>query len=384
MKKNMKLFLVLAAIMMCLSLTACGRMTEVELSQYLSVSYTGYNGNGTARFDFDYADFEYGIMSEWKEEEKTWEKLGELTALEMTINCVPASIEGLSNGDTVTVTITADEEKAKELGYSFSGMSRSFTVEGLSDAVMIDPFDESVIQIGVEGTSPFASVTMNYVGSRTAPEAYITYIADDQYDLANGDTITVTATMSERYTEQGYLLTRNEMTFTVEGLRSYITDVSMLNADDVFAIFQKVSEYFESQKAKSREIHTKDGGAYYVYPEMIGSYGALRFADSGYAVVEHGWGTTAVVLIPFYVDVQDVSFGWWNNEYYEEPLLKNFADMAGYFVVSDLLLDENDKLIKEGVFGIQMSDFFESEQQMLDHIMDRYNQESMVKGTFAD
>ena len=81
MKKFVKLFLIMTVIAMCLSLTACGgSTTKVELSQYLSVSYTGYNGNGTPRIDFNFADFEYGIMSQWKDKDKM-EKLGELTAV---------------------------------------------------------------------------------------------------------------------------------------------------------------------------------------------------------------------------------------------------------------------------------------------------------------
>ena len=383
MNKMTKLIAVLAILIMMLALTGCSKKIEVNMEPYISVAYSGYNGNGVAKFDFDYASFEYEIMSQWKEDEKNWEKLGELTNLEMTINCEPASVEGLSNGDTVTVTMTVDEEKAKELGYSFSGMSKSFTVEGLTDAVMIDPFDESIMQISVEGTSPFASLTMNYVGSRTAPEAYITYMADKQYDLANGDTVTITATMSEKYTQQGYLLTRNEMTVTVEGLQSYITDVSVLSADDVDAIQQKAAEYFGVQKEKGLTIRADHGKEYTKEPDEVGSYGELRFADSGYAVVQNGWGTTAVVLIPFYMDMQDVSFYWWDNDYYDDLLVKNFTNLAGYFVVSDLLLDENGQLIKEGSFGIDMSYLFENEQQMVADITDRFDAESLSEGIFA-
>lgn len=382
MKKMTKLIAVLAILIMTLALTGCSKTIKVNMEPYISVTYSGYNGNGMAKFDFDYADFEYEIMSQW-DNKKGWEKLGELTALEMTINCEPASIEGLRNGDTVTVTMTVDEEKAKELGYSFSGTKKTFTVEGLTDAIMIDPFDESIMDIVIEGTSPFATLTLNYVGSRTAPEAYITYMADNQYDLANGDTVTITASMSEKYTQQGYLLTRNEMTVTVDGLQSYITDVSVLSADDVSAIQQKISEYYESQKTNGLKLHTAHGKEYNMTPEEVGSYGELRFADSGYAVVQNGWSTTAAVLIPFHLDVQDVSFYWWDGDFYDDQLVKSFTDMSGYFVVSDLLLDKNGQLIKEGSFGIEMSYLFENEQMMMEHIAERYDSDNLHKGTFA-
>ena len=76
MNKTTKLLLILTVIVLCLSLTACGgSKTEVELAPYLSVRYTGYSGNGTALVDFDFADFEYEIMSQWKGKDKL-EKLG--------------------------------------------------------------------------------------------------------------------------------------------------------------------------------------------------------------------------------------------------------------------------------------------------------------------
>lgn len=380
MKKITKLLLILALALLCLSLAACGSTTKVELSQYLSVSYTGYNGNGVARFDFDYADFEYAIMSQWEEDEQTWEKLGELTQLEMTMNCQPASIENLSNGDKITVTVTVDEAMAKELGYAFTGMSKTFTVEGLSEAVMIDPFDESIIQIRVEGTSPFANVTLDYVGSRTAPEAYITYMIDNQYDLANGDTFTVTATMSEKYTQQGYLLTRNEMTLTVEGLKSYITDVSMLSAGDAAAIRGKAETYFNSEERITLAVN---GSESTFDKEEVGAITGFAFADNGFAVVQDGWGTTAALIVPFTVDVEEVRFYWWGNEYFSDPLVKSFDNLWGYVVISDLILDETGKLIQEGSFRIDMSCLYENEQQMVADITNRYDADSIREGAFA-
>ena len=384
MKKLMKPAAIMAILLVMLAFAGCGKTVKVDMEPYISAAYSGYNGNGTARFDFDYADFEYGIMSQWKADENNWDKLAELTALEMTINCEPVSAEGLRNGDTVTVTMSVDEKMAKELGYSFSGMRKSFTVEGLTDAVMIDPFDESIMNIVLEGTSPFATLTLNYVGSRTAPEAYITYMADKRHDLANGDTVTITATMSEKFTQQGYVLTRDALTVTVDGLQSYITDVSALSDDDVSAIRQKAIEYYEFQKESGLTLYAEHEREYSMAPEAVGSYGELRFDDTGYAVVENGWGTNAVLLIPFHVDVEDASFAWWNNDYYEDHLIKSFADLSGYFAVSDLMLDENGQLIKEGSFGIDMSCLYEDAQQMQAHLAERYGFDTMHEGTFSD
>ena len=157
MKKITKLFAILALALMCLTLTACGgSTTKAELAPYLSVTYTGYNGNGEAHVDFDFSDFEYSIMSQWKDKEKNWEKLAELTAVEMTIHYEANVKEGLSNGDTITVTISLDEKLAKEKGYSFTGLKQKFTVEGLTEPIEIDPFDDNYFAFSLQGNSPFA------------------------------------------------------------------------------------------------------------------------------------------------------------------------------------------------------------------------------------
>lgn len=239
-----KIFVTFLALTLCLcTLAGCSAgKIKVDMEDYISVSYTGYNGNGTAVFDFDYVNFEYEIMSQWKDDDKSFTKLAELTALETTINCDPATIEGLSNGDKITVTMTYDKEKAKELGYSFTGTSKTFTVEGLNDAIMIDPFDESVfgkgkiVDAGFDGIAP----KVWYGIYNQAPRDYkyindpisgVTYEVDKYENLKNGDVVTVTATLSDEWINKGYALSRTEITVTVEGHDTYVTDPSMLTND---------------------------------------------------------------------------------------------------------------------------------------------------------
>ena len=381
MKKITKLFALLAALLLCLTFTACGRIEKIDMSPYLSVSYTGYNGNGTAHVDFDFSAFEYNTMAGVKLKDQ-FEKFTGMTAVEMTITYAADKAEKLSNGDTITVTVSVDEQLAKKHGFSFKGMEKKFKVEGLTDPIMVDPFAEGTLDIVIEGTAPFASLYLNYTGDRSAPAAYITYKADKTYNLKNGDVVTVTAEMNERYAQQGYLLTADSMTVTVEGLKSYITDVSALRAEDIAAIRGKAAEYWEKKKDDSINICTVNGKEVNMSPEKVGFCSDLRFDDTGYAVIQDGWGTTTVMLLPFHVDVQDVAFSWWNNDYYEDPLIKSFPNAAGYFAVTDLVLDENGQLIRDS-FHIDITYFYESEQQLLEKIDERYGMDTICKGTFA-
>ena len=57
--------------------------------------------------------------------------------------------------------------------------------------------------------------------------------------------------------------------------------------------------------------------------------------------------------------------------------------MCGYFIISQLMLDENGQLIKEDGFRWEMSSLYENEQQMVQSITDRFGEEGVYLGKFA-
>ena len=179
------------------------------------------------------------------------------------------------------------------------------------------------------------------------------------------------------------MLTRSEMVVKVEGLQSYITDVAALSSQDVAGLRDKMDTYFSKTIAEDYVNLAVGGREYYISGQDIADTGTLTFTDTGYAVVQDGWGVTAVVIIPFQVDVNGVRFAWWNGDYYSEPLMKNFEKMSGYFIISKLMLDENGQLIKEDGFRWEMSNLYENEQQMVQSITDRFGEEGVYLGKFA-
>lgn len=105
----------------------------------------------------------------------------------------------------ITVKITLDEEKAKEYGYSFTGLEKKFTVEGLTEPIEIDPFAEDVCGSGkivdatLEGIDPFVCLYLRNNAELSDPIRHITYKADKDWNLKNGEVITITATMDEKF-----------------------------------------------------------------------------------------------------------------------------------------------------------------------------------------
>lgn len=389
MKKITTLLTLLTVFLLMLALAGCSKTVSVELAPYMDVQYSGYNGNGTAQFLFDYSQFEYEILSQWGSKDQSFEKLMELTALENTIFCSPASAEGLCNGDTVTVTMTFDEKLAKELGYKLSDLKTTFTVKGLTEPIQLDPFAEDVfgkskaVDAYLEGTSPYIYLNLINTSAYDQPTAYITYQADKNCDLKNGDTVTITATLSDRYAREGYILTRTELTLPVEGFNSYISDPSMLCSSDVEALQNKMRDFFAQEQNKScHDFYFADGDSKTFSFEDFQHIGQIEFTDNGYAALENGWSTTGTLIIPFRVDMEGISSYWWNDQFTDEPITKSFPGMYGYFAVTDLLLDGSGDLIREGSFSVNLSPLYEQEQDMLSSLMYSYG-DILTEGTFA-
>ena len=231
MKKNLRIVALILALVLCLGLmSGCGSKTvKIDMEPYIIASYTGFSGNATAHFDIDLSGFESEAMSKWKDDGQYWSKLGDLAALELTFSFNPTTAENLKNGDKITVTMSYDEDVAKSCGYTLTGTTKTFTVEGIEDAIMIDPFDEEFFGIGDDGIGKLVHVVMD--GPSPDIWAHVQYNAgwydmwiyeikyniEDNWGIQNGDVVTITASISDTYTKQGYALSRTEMSFVVEG-----------------------------------------------------------------------------------------------------------------------------------------------------------------------
>ena len=335
MKKTVKLLLILTVILMCLSLTACGKSTKAELAPYLSVSYTGYNGNGTAHVDFDFADFEYGIMSQWKDG-NNMEKLAALTDVEMTITYAADVSEGLKNGDTITVRVNYDEAKAKEYGYTFTGLEKKFTVEGLTDPIEIDPFAEDIFGSGkivdatLEGIDPFVCLYLKNNAELSDPIRHITYMADKDWNLKNGETITVTAAMDEKYQQKGYLLTRTETTIAVEGFDRYASSASDLTAE----LLQNISDRAYQECVSGANVDIYDGSS------NLTPWGAnienITVADTAFLAVNAQIEMEySFLLVPVY---KTISTDEWYDMDAAAMVSKTWENVVGYYKFTDVIV----------------------------------------------
>lgn len=221
MKKICKTILLTAMMLVTmLSLSACKKSLDVTTD--LNVTFSGANGKGTAEIEFPNSHGLYGYIAELTDTEEldynnlnTWSMLGKLGD---AVSYELSEERGLSNGDQVTVTVTVDTDALKKLGYSAKSTSKTFTVEGLRDPVEVDAFKD--FEVSFSGISPSASV--EYPKSQELDGVTVHYKLDgDQYRFKDGDTVTVTASLSN---SEYYYLKEESKTFTVSGVEKYITD----------------------------------------------------------------------------------------------------------------------------------------------------------------
>ncbi len=213
-------------------------LTEAEVLDPLSkvtVSFEGADGHGTMKINTD-------ALSEDEKEL-------------FYISCDQSYDSDLSNGGTVTVKAECYMSMSdgyliydkKYYTYDENAMSRDFTVEGLKELAVLDPFEG--VEITYSGVAPDLDVSVNTDNCPEVVRDYIYFDIDDRYDLAIGDTFTVTASVDSWYNEdlaeQGYKLESEEVTkqFTVEETAPhYINDLSEVANIDMDVLYESLLE----------------------------------------------------------------------------------------------------------------------------------------------
>ena len=259
----------------------------VDLFDYVSLSFTGINGYGTAVLDVD-DRFPYDTEVYFE-----------------------ASItEGLSNGDEVTVYARANDWSSTDLttyfiqsyGKAPESLEKTFTVDGLGEGESFDPFD--YIELSIEGISPEGRLSCN-IKEQAGIMDGVTADISQTSDLANGDEVTVTLTyeydnddtaLRNRWAEQGMIPTATQKTYTVEGLMEYVAKLDQITDDALSSMKSQTEDTFRSNVASDWEYPDSLVGMNY-----LGAY--LLTPKSGDFYVNH----ENVVYMVYSIDVGPVT-----------------------------------------------------------------------------
>ncbi len=361
-----KLFLLIATLLLLSAalLTGC-QSSSINLMDYVTVTFSGLDGQGYASCTLDSVALEKQLLGDKAGQltQETVEKTAAIAQFETSLTFEPDRQDTLSNGDTVTVTVTGDSNLAQQLGISGLESTKSFSVEGLQEPIEVDAFDPSFFNTenGVcltwEGAAPNASLSIVNT-CQQEPVSYITYTAEPAQHLSNGDTVTITASLPSYMAEQGYVLKSTETALTVENLDTLFTDFAQLSEEDQKTAQQQWSDFFYTTFENRITFYLSHGGTVDLVQSDDVTCDNLTFSSDVIAVPDQG-----VTLIPFTVDVKG-RFDWWDHMYYSSKIEKSFPNATGYLVLYNARLDDEGHWINSTDTYMEMGGIFETKEHM--------------------
>lgn len=377
------------AITVGVILTIALSKPTINLNDYVSVSFSSYDGYGTASMKLDYKKLEKDFEEELRTSCPNLEKVlfyYDSVSKYICKECVDVELSNdraLSNGDVVILKWNANKEKLEEVfGCNFEFSDKKYTVSGLSEIVKVDAFKD--IEITFEGVSGEAKATVvnNANGS---PMEKMRYRIDPSYNLSNGDVITVYLDtyfsieddVNSFMNEYGAVPMADSKTFTVENLPAYVTDADQITDDYILSC----KPYIENQ-IKNDIIETN--------ANQVGMNVTIDSTDyAGYYFVK----TTAVnnyepqnALYILYkvnvtIDIPELSFNG-TREFYSAVYIKNIAVRKDGQVVGDtsnikVVSDSCYEIFRESIFSKSftfMAHGFSSMERFCDEIKNDYRE----------
>ena len=213
----------------------------IDLDNYFTLNYGGYNTNGTAEAVLDETAVD-SLLAEVKEDyENSHIHYSQVDAedyvnFRSSLSATVSPSVGLSNGSVVTVTCHCDEALAKKLKIDVDGYTKQITVNSLMRATTIsnDQLFEDV-EVTFVGVSP--NLTMGVTNTSEHPFLKtVTYeIVDAKDNYAEGDEVELRAVFDPQAAlDMQYVVDENascSYTYTATATSSYVSSASDISSD---------------------------------------------------------------------------------------------------------------------------------------------------------
>ncbi len=212
-----------AAIIVIICLLSVPSKSKIDPFKYVEVTYSGFDSNGEADIYFDTDALICSIIGEepgFSSLSKLEKWYTEYEAYEENIECIYSKTEGLSNGDSITVTIKVTGAAKDKI----TSGEKTYKVSGLQEGKTIDLFAPGTVELTFTGYNGNGKATLK----ENVPEeldCYVYYNLSENSGLSNGDLITVEVSVNKSgFTENGYCVPNvTEKIYTVSGLPVYYT-----------------------------------------------------------------------------------------------------------------------------------------------------------------
>lgn len=254
---------------------------SIDMSNYVTVTYSGDNGTGTVDVEFDYDYFCLSLLPD----DVSTQLSGSLEAIDYASQTGDSSYDvvqslqytvepdsGLSNGDTVTINFTMNEDALKQTHRKLKSTKLTYTVEGLLSEGEIDIFKNlHVTFTGIEPRGE-ASVQGDFHDDVLSN---IEYVLDKDSGLSNGDTVTVSfsdESVNAIIAQTGRTPIATSKTFEVSGLEKLVTKLDQIDDETLAAmqsnaerVIQKYGIYDDYKKPEERLAGLEYVGSYLKY-----------------------------------------------------------------------------------------------------------------------
>ena len=321
---------------------------KVNINDYISVEYNGYETAGTAYVDFDETGFSEAVIKAQGKKLKNVKSLDDLDWSDLTdlmgssnwdlIDSITFDVKpdsDLSNGDVVTVTASWNEDYEKKAGVKILSKEQEFTVEELEEVKEVDPFED--IEVTFSGTPPY--VYPNWTNN--SDDDYLRYLwfnFEDYDSLDVGDTVTLTVDESEENAlANGYKFTQTSKEYIVSGVDSYVTSAADISADNLDSMKNEATDVLDAYFANNNSYIGNSGfsyeGSYYLVAKNSDTWGDTNVLYLVFSTTvtsaENAFEPTVVYFPVKYTNIMALSDG--------SQSFNTYGDIEGY---TDLEYDD--------------------------------------------
>lgn len=221
---------------------------KINLNDYLTISYSGYDSMGEADYKINYKKLieDYAEKLDLNNQNA---KIAFEFALEECVTLELSKEEQLSNGDSISLKWKVDNRLFKDkYGCTLEYKSTTEKVSGLQEMTEYDPFEK--LGISYEGMAPHGKVKIN----KSDIEYYwLKYTVTPSEGLTNGDKVKVTIEYNDEVQQhckkEGIKIVSTEKEYNVEGLSKYVDDFSEIPDEQLSKMKNQAEDTLKSYVA---------------------------------------------------------------------------------------------------------------------------------------
>ncbi len=323
MKRKVIVSALTALILACVcALSGCSGKTVIDLTDYVSVDFFGYSGDGSASVFIDRS----GMLPLLKDQSAAEQIANDFSVADIANN------GKLSNGDKINVTVKFSEKMMENAKISVQNPTLSFDVSGLKEKEKLDVF--AGVEFTSAGTSPECTVSVKYNGGSPYGKLELQTengeIIKDNFDkryFKNDEKITLR--ISETALEQlrtEYIIEETSRDYTVKTDSSYILTAADLT-DEHRKSLDKIAEDLVKEKIDDITNYRDRAAVIKLYSQASGVNEGKLYAGITNRINK----LQLEKLNSAYVGVGDVSGSWGSKKSNQKSIYYIFdADFSYY------------------------------------------------------